>query len=78
MANKPHSSDELANLSAEAIAQARARKARVLDEAELEQAAGGAALVKLEVPIIYGLIFPGDIFKQSPLSLDQVVTAGRI
>jgi hypothetical protein len=68
-ANKP-CSDDLSDLTRQAIDQARARKARVLDQAELEQVAGGLSVLK--VPIIYGLIFPEEILKQSPIALGGV------
>ena len=67
---KNHSPADLTTLSEQAVAQARARKARVLEEAELEEASGGVALQQvLQIPIIFGLIYPGDILKQSPLSI---------
>jgi hypothetical protein len=69
-ANEP-CTDDVSNLTQRAIEQARARKARVLDEAELEQVSGG--LSALQVPIIYGLIFPDDILKQSPLAINAAV-----
>jgi hypothetical protein len=68
--NKP-CIDDLSSLAQRAIDDARARKARVLEEAELEQVAGGVsgASVALKVPIIWGLIFPGDILTQSPIAV---------
>ena len=72
--SKKHSPADLTALSHKAVEQARARKARVLDEAELEEASGGVASgvalqQVLQVPIIYGLIYPGDILKQSPIRI---------
>jgi hypothetical protein len=65
--NKP-CIDDLSSLAQRAIDDARARKARALEEAELEQVTGGAvASAALKVPIIWGLIYPGDILSQSPL-----------
>ena len=65
--NKP-CIDDLSSLAQRAIDDARARKARVLQETELEQVTGGvAASLALKVPVIWGLIYPGDVLSQSPL-----------
>jgi hypothetical protein len=64
--NKPCTTD-LAQLSEQAIERARAHKARVLAEAELEQVAGGAAASALIGPIIWGGFFGDEILRQNPL-----------
>jgi hypothetical protein len=73
--SEPYSCDAIAELTARAAERAREVQVRVLDEAELEQASGGAVnlqLSKLQVPIIYGLIWRDDIAK-SPLDIAQNV-----
>lgn len=67
---KSHATSELNELTELAIQAARVRKARVLDEAELEAATGG---VKFVLPIIYGLIKP---FEDVASPLAKVSFAG--
>lgn len=66
--NAKHDKNDIQRLAPEALAQARARRLRALDAAELESVQGGLVVTPLApailLPIIFGMILPmPDIIK---------------